>query len=168
MPAARFVASCTDAAAIEGLRIRATSWIHASISRPKGLGIMPLGVIGLQARADRPMSAGKRSSSPHHRAVNLRHDLSPRSGLPSRSQFNGAFRNSHKSLLGAPNKTSREPVNNERRTAFGGGSCRACACRREEPQRHRGHGEGVRPLPPCPLCLRGSSVLTKTWFCQAF
>ena len=39
------------------------------------------------------------------------------------------------------------------------------ACRREKPQRRRGHGEGVRPLSPCPLCLCVSNVMTKTWFC---
>ena len=36
---------------------------------------------------------------------------------------------------------------------------------RAEEKNHGGTGEGVRPLPPCPLCLCGSNVLTKTWFC---
>ena len=63
------------------------------------------------------------------------------------------------SLLGARNKTSWEPVNNERKTLFSGGASRECACRREEPQRHGGHGEGVRPLPLCFKRLNKNVVL---------
>ena len=48
---------------------------------------------------------------------------------------------------------------------FGGLLLSDGACRREKTQRHRGHGEGVRPLLLCRQWLFVSKVLTKTWFC---
>ena len=51
-------------------------------------------------------------------------------------------------VLGAPNQTSREPVNNERRTVFWGSLAESA---RAEEKNHRGT-EGTEK--GCDLCLR--------------